>query len=423
MGRKMSAAGGIPPVTPPPWFRASLRHYQAEGLSWLCFLREVGPGGVLADDMGLGKAVQTLAFVAVEKAAGRLDRPALVVAPTSLLENWREEAERFAPHLKVLMLQGDESRTRFEQIGASDLVLTTYPMIARDHAVLAGQGWHLLILDEAQTVKNAAATTTKLIAGLDARHRFCLTGTPMENNLGELWSLSSLAMPGLLGERQSFTRLWRTPIEKGGDVQRGRLLSRRVRPFPLRRTKDEVARDLPAKTEIVERIAFGPRQRDIYESIRLSMHRRVQDAIAEKGFARSRIVILDALLKLRRACCDPRLPKLSGPSAGKVGSAKLERLEEMLIELLAEGRRILVFSQFTSMLDLIRPRLDAAGIRYALLTGDTRGRSDVSTEPLHGGSERQAPCVAQPQSGFRDGVCASATSDKIPLPCRYDSGR
>ena len=377
MGRKLSTAGGIPPVTPPPWFRASLRQYQAEGVSWLCFLREVGLGGVLADDMGLGKTVQTLALVAVEKAAGRLDRPALVVAPTSLMENWRGEAERFAPTLKVLMLQGDERRTRFGQIGASDLVLTTYPLIARDHAVLAGQSWHVLILDEAQAVKNAAATTTKLIAGLDARHRFCLTGTPVENNLGDLWSLFSLCMPGLLGDRQSFTRLWRTPIEKGGDVRRGKLLSRRVRPFLLRRTKDEVARDLPAKTQIVERIAFGPGQRDIYESIRLSMHRRVQDAIAKKGFARSRIVILDALLKLRQACCDPRLLKLSGPSASKAGSAKLERLEEMLVELLAEGRRILVFSQFTSMLDLIRPRLDAAGIRYALLTGDTRDRPAV----------------------------------------------
>ena len=377
MGRKLSASGGIPPVTPPPWFRASLRHYQAQGLSWLGFLREVGLGGVLADDMGLGKTVQALAFVAVEKAAGRLDRPALVVAPTSLMENWRGEAERFAPDLAVLVLQGDDRRTRFERIGASDLVLTTYPLIARDHAILVGQSWHVLILDEAQAIKNAAATTTKLIAGLDARHRFCLTGTPVENNLGELWSLFSVAMPGLLGDRQSFTRNWRTPIEKGGDVARGKLLSRRVRPFLLRRTKDEVARDLPAKTEMVERIEFGRGQRDVYESIRLSMHRRVQDAIADKGFARSRIIILDALLKLRQACCDPRLLKLSGKSADRAGSAKLERLEEMLVELLAEGRRILVFSQFTSMLDLIRPRLDAAGIAYALLTGDTRDRPTV----------------------------------------------
>ena len=175
MGRKLSASGGIPPVTPPSWFRASLRQYQAEGLSWLCFLREVGLGGVLADDMGLGKTVQALAFVAVEKAAGRLDQPALVVAPTSLMENWRGEAERFAPNLTVLVLQGDDRRTRFERIGASDLVLTTYPLIARDHAILAGQSWHVLILDEAQAIKNAAATTTKLIVGLDTRHRFCLT--------------------------------------------------------------------------------------------------------------------------------------------------------------------------------------------------------------------------------------------------------
>ena len=253
-------------------------------------------------------------------------------------------------------------------------MLTTYPLIARDHAVLAAQPWHLMILDEAQTIKNPDATTTKLIVDLQARHRFCLTGTPLENHLGELWSLFAFALPGFLGGRQSFTRNWRTPIEKRGDSARGQLLAQRVRPFLLRRSKEEVAKDLPPKTEIVERIEFQQGQRDIYESIRLSMHERVRDAIAEKGFARSRIVILDALLKLRQACCDPRLLKLTAKAGAKAGSAKLDRLDEMLDELLAEKRRILVFSQFTSMLDLIRPRLDEAGVGYSLLTGETRDR-------------------------------------------------
>ncbi len=377
MGRRLSAAGGIPAVVLPENFHATLRPYQAEGVSWLAFLREVGFGGVLADDMGLGKTVQALALIAIEKAAGRLDRPALVVAPTSLMANWRREAERFAPDLRVLTLQGLDRKSRFGEIDESDLVLTTYPLIARDHEVLGDKPWHLLILDEAQTIKNPEAATTKLVLGLEARHRFCLSGTPLENHLGELWSLFSFAVPGLLGDRSSFTRLWRTPIERQGHVARAQALARRVRPFMLRRTKEQVAPDLPPKTEIVERIEFQSAQRDIYESIRLTMHKRVQDAIAAKGFARSRIVILDALLKLRQVCCDPRLLKLTTKAASKAGSAKLERLEEMLEELHAERRRILVFSQFTSMLDLIRPRLDAANIGYSLLTGDTRDRESA----------------------------------------------
>ena len=374
LGRKLAAAQGIPPVTVPLGFLATLRPYQAEGVAWLSLLREVGLGGILADDMGLGKTVQALAFLAVEKAAGRLDRPALVVAPTSLMSNWAREAERFAPGLRVLTLHGPDRKSLFDAIPDHDLVLTTYPLVARDRAVLTAREWHVLLLDEAQTIKNPDAATTKLVLSLDARHRFCLTGTPLENNLAELWSLFSFACPGLLGDRRRFTIDWRTPIEKTGNPERARLLARRVRPFLLRRSKEDVARDLPPKTEMVERIAFDPPQRDVYETIRLSMHQRIRKAIEDKGWAKSRIVVLDALLKLRQACCDPRLLRLKTAAAAAAGSAKLERLEEMLRELLSEGRRVIVFSQFTSMLDLIRPRLDAAGIPYSLLTGSTRDR-------------------------------------------------
>lgn len=373
MGRKLAAAGGLPRVDLPDIFKARLRPYQEQGVSWLAFLRDVGLGGVLADDMGLGKTVQALALIAIEKASGRLTAPALVVAPTSLMANWRREAEKFVPDLKVLTLQGDDRKKRFDDIDGADLVLTTYPLIARDHETLNAREWRLLFLDEAQTIKNPNATTTKLIRTLKADHRFCLTGTPLENHLGELWSIFSFASPGFLGDLTGFNQAFRTPIEKKGDATRGRLLARRIAPFLLRRSKEEVAKDLPPKTEIVERIEMETSQRDIYESIRLSMHERVREAIAAKGFARSRIVILDALLKLRQACCDPRLLKLSKLSA-KAGSAKLDRLSEMLAELLDEGRRILVFSQFTSMLDLIRPKLDEMGVSYSLLTGDTRDR-------------------------------------------------
>jgi superfamily II DNA or RNA helicase len=374
LGRRLRDSGGIPPVEPPPWFRAALRPYQAQGVAWLQFLREGELGGVLADDMGLGKTIQALAHLAIEKASGRADRPSLVIAPTSLMANWRHEAERFAPELRVLTLHGLQRKTLFRSIASHDLVLTTYPLLARDHEVLTAQPWHVLVLDEAQVVKNPDAQTTRLVGRLDARHRVCLTGTPLENHLGELWSLFAFLSPGLLGDRVSFTRSYRTPIEKQGDVERRRLLARRVRPFLLRRTKAEVAAELPPKSEIVERIEMEGAQRDLYESIRLAMHARVREAIAERGVARSRIVILDALLKLRQACCDPRLLRLATASAAKANSAKLERLLEMVPALVGEGRRILLFSQFTSMLELIESELEASAIAYAKLTGDTRNR-------------------------------------------------
>lgn len=374
LGRKLAETGRIPDVALPEGFLATLRPYQARGFAWLDFLRETGFGGILADDMGLGKTIQALALIASEKAAGRLASPALVIAPTSLMTNWRREAEKFAPGLKVLVLQGHDRRERFDEIDAADLVLSTYPLVARDKTILEAREWHILLLDEAQAIKNPVAATTRLICSLKARHRFCLTGTPVENNLAELWSLFHFVAPGFLGDAKSFARDWRTPIEKQGNGARARRLAARVRPFLLRRTKDTVALDLPAKTEMVETIAFEPAQQVIYDMVRLAMHERVREAMAEKGLARSRIVLLDALLKLRQTCCDPRLLKgIKG--AEKAGSAKLERLMVMVEELVAEGRKILIFSQFTSMLDLIRLRLEAAGIAYALLTGDTKDRA------------------------------------------------
>ena len=374
MGRRLKEVGGLPRRSPPENFGAVLRPYQAEGLSWLSFLREVGLGGILADDMGLGKTVQALALIVGEKSEGRLDQPALIIAPTSLMANWRLEAEKFAPDLRVLTLHGLNRKDRFAAIADSDLVLTTYPLIGRDKEVLKAQRWSLLILDEAQTIKNPDATTTRLIRELDARQRFALTGTPLENHLGELWSLFDVVSPGFLGDRAWFTKAFRTPIEKRGDQERARHLAHRIKPFLLRRTKDQVASELPPKTEIVERIEMQREQRDVYESIRVAMHAKVRAAIAAKGLNRSHIIVLDALLKMRQACCDPRLLKLTNKPRVTPRSAKLERLDELLDDLVAENRRILIFSQFTSMLDLIRPRLEAKALGYSLLTGDTRDR-------------------------------------------------
>jgi superfamily II DNA or RNA helicase len=361
-------------VPVPEGFAASLRPYQQHGLDWLQFLREYGLGGILADDMGLGKTVQTLAHILTEKRASRLDRPCLVVCPTSLVPNWRAEAARFAPELKVVSLHGADRAGQFAQAATADLALTTYALLPRDEEALRRQHWHLVILDEAQAIKNPAAKATLVACRLTARHRLCLTGTPVENHLGDIWSQFAFLMPGLLGEAKRFTRLFRTPIERKGDADRQALLARRLKPFILRRAKAEVAAELPAKTLMTLRIELGGEQRDLYETVRLAMHEKVRAAVAARGLARSHIVILDALLKLRQVCCDPRLVKL-GAAKRVAASAKLAHLKEMLPELIEEGRRILIFSQFTSMLDLIEAEVTALGIPFVDLRGDTKDRA------------------------------------------------
>jgi superfamily II DNA or RNA helicase len=370
--KQLADGPGITSVDVPRTLQATLRPYQHQGLSWMQYLRENKLSGVLADDMGLGKTIQTLAHILAEKEAGRLDRPALVILPTSLVHNWKEEAQRFAPALRVLDLHGAQRHERFAQIAECDLVLTTYPLLWRDGPLLAAHEYHLLILDEAQYVKNAATRAAAMVRQLRARHRLCLTGTPLENHLGELWAQFDFLLPGFLGTRQSFTRQWRTPIEKGDTVRRD-LLVRRIRPFMLRRRKDEVATELPPKTTIVRTVELAGAQRDLYETVRAAMQEKIQAAISANGLARSHIVLLDALLKLRQVCCDPRLVSI-GQAASVQESAKLSLLMDMVPELIEEGSRILLFSQFTGMLDLIAAALGHAGIPFVMLTGDTSDR-------------------------------------------------
>ncbi len=370
---RLREMGEFRPVTPPASLQAELRPYQRDGLGWLQHLRRHGLAGILADDMGLGKTVQVLAHLLVEQQAGRLDRPALVVVPTSLVFNWRQEAARFAPTLRVLELRGSGRAALFERIPAHDLCLTTYPLLARDRDRLAACTYHSLILDEAQTVKNAASQAARVVRSLEAGHRLCLTGTPLENHLGELWAQFDFLLPGLLGDAKDFTARWRTPIEKRGDRVRAELLARRIAPFVLRRRKQGVAAELPPKSVVVRSVELEGRQRDLYETVRATMDARVRDEVAARGFSRSRIVILDALLKLRQVCCDPRL--LATEAAAAVRErAKLELLMDMLPELVDEGRSVLVFSQFTAMLDLIEPELKRRRIGWLRLSGDTADR-------------------------------------------------
>ncbi|MCK5643639.1 MAG: DEAD/DEAH box helicase, partial [Gammaproteobacteria bacterium] len=316
--------------------------------------------------------VQALAHILKEKEDGRLQQPALIIAPTSLMHNWRREAEKFTPDLSVLIVHGAERSRHFDQLAEYDVVLTTYPLLVRDFEVLEAQPWYLLILDEAQYIKNPRSKMAQQVRRLQTVHRLCMTGTPMENHLGELWAQFDFLMPGYLYDQRGFTRFFRKPIELEGDSARQEALNLRIQPFLLRRSKSDVALELPAKTEIIRSIEIDGRQRELYESVRLAMQKKVRDAMAVMGMGQSQLVVMDALMKMRQVCCDPRL--ITGLDEKAPDSAKLEMLRDMLVEMIDEGRRILLFSQFTSMLKLIEDELDTLHIDYVKLTGQSKDR-------------------------------------------------
>ncbi len=370
LAERLRDAGTPQPVAVPAGLRLDLRPYQLSGLAWLQYLREHRLGGILADDMGLGKTAQALAHLLVEKEAGRLDRPALVVLPTSLLFNWCAEAQRMAPGLRLLVLQGADRARHFGRIAEHDVVLTTYPLLWRDIEALVAHAFHIVILDEAQAVKNATSRSAGALRRLQARHRLCLTGTPLENNLGELWAQFDFLMPGFLGDSRSFARLWRKPIENNGETLRAQRLAQQVRPFILRRRKQDVATELPPLTEVIERVQLLGKQRELYESVRVASDEIVRRMLTRRGFAGAQITILDALLKLRQVCCDPRLLK-GHKTPRHMERAKLDWLHDQLPALVAEGRHVLVFSQFTELLSLIELELDALSLPWLALTGRT----------------------------------------------------
>jgi hypothetical protein len=361
-------------IDPPASLKASLRDYQREGASWMQFLREFGLHGILADDMGLGKTLQTLTHILIEKESGRMRHPCLIVAPTSVLRNWINESIKFTPTLSLLLMHGQSRKSDFKHLKQYDLVVTSYPLLVRDADVMQAQEWHIVALDEAQNIKNPKSLAAQVCSGLKAKHRLCLTGTPMENHLGELWSLYNFLMPGLLSDADTFRQHYRNPIERDADAERQKQLSTRIQPLLLRRTKDAVAKELPPKTEILHSIELGQAQTDLYETIRAAMDKRVREAIEVNGLDRSQIVVLDALLKLRQVCCHPRLLKQESAQTVEDSAKTAYLMEEMLPELIEEGRRILIFSQFTEMLALIEARLKKEGMRYVKLTGSTKDR-------------------------------------------------
>ncbi len=383
LGEKLLAFEGIENPEMPKGLEANLRAYQLDGVGWLGFLAEYGFNGILADDMGLGKTLQTLAHLLHERTIGRLTLPTLIVAPTSLLGNWSRESARFTPELRTQIWHGSDRKAKDFANDKVDIVITSYALVTRDIEFLAKQQFGFVVLDESQAIKNPAAKVTQALKTLPISRRLCLTGTPLENHLGELWSQFDFLMPGFLGTRKHFNRYFRSPIETHGSIERQKRLGELIRPFLLRRRKEQVASELPPKTEIIREVALDGPQARLYESIRVTMEHRVRQLLSQRGLGKSHIEMLDALLKLRQTCCHPKLVKLD-TARGIVESAKTELLLSMLQELIAEGKKILLFSQFTEMLGLIESELNTANIQYVKLTGRTRKRDEVIDAFQHG---------------------------------------
>lgn len=352
-------------------FRGTLRHYQTEGLQWLQSLRQTGLGGILADDMGLGKTVQVLAHMLAEAEAGRLTRPVLIIASTTLVFNWMDEIARFAPSLRCVDFSGRNRSLERERLTHAQVIIVSFAVLNIELSTLQALDYSMLVLDEG--IKNPSTQTGRAVRTLRAPHRLVLTGTPLENHLGELWAHMNVVMPGYLGDERTFNLSFRIPIERHQDDQRMAALRQLVAPFVLRRTKVQVAPELPPKTEIVLRIVMLEQQRALYESLRLSLSHEVREALEEYSDSQSHIVVLTALMRLRQVCCDPRLTSTS-PEDRMPGSAKLDALLTLVRTLRDAGRQVLVFSQFTSMLRLISTALQEVNLDHALLTGDTVDR-------------------------------------------------
>jgi len=356
---------GVQAAAQPEGFVGQLRQYQCEGLGWMQFLREFGFGGCLADDMGVGKTAQVLATLEARRAEGF--GPSLVVVPKSVMFNWRQESERFTPRLRVLEHHGTARDTR--EIPKHDLVLTTYGTMLRDAPHLSRMEFDYVVLDEAQAVKNASTASAKAVRLLRGRHRLALSGTPVENHLGELWSLFEFLNPGMLGEARLLEMsggLARNPSEEARQ-----LLAQALRPFILRRTKRQVARELPEKTEQTIFCELEGPQKKHYEELRQHYRLSLLERVQTEGLARSKMHVLEALLRLRQAACHPGL---LDPKRVDEPSAKLEVLLAQLAEVREEGHKALVFSQFTSLLAILRRRLDKDGVRYEYLDGATTHR-------------------------------------------------
>jgi SNF2 family DNA or RNA helicase len=347
----------------PESLTATLRDYQLEGFQWLARLSAWGVGGVLADDMGLGKTVQALG-VLIERASGG---PALVVAPTSVGDNWVREAEKFSPTLHAHLYRDLDRDKLIESAGENDLVIVSYQLLQRDAKRFASRKWNTLVLDEAQFIKNSQTKTSQAIRRIEADWRIGLSGTPLENHLGELWSLFRTLSPGLLGSWDRFRNRFADPIERHKDDESRKSLARLVQPFILRRTKDKVLKELPPRTEITLRAELSKPERKMYEDVRLAALTELSGGDDDQQAGQKRIRTLAWLTQLRQLACHPRLVDKSWTKS----SAKLELLMSLIEELREGEHRALVFSQFVKHLTVVRESLDQLGISYQYLDGST----------------------------------------------------
>ena len=357
--------------------KAQLRPYQEAGFQWLWFLHEIGSGGVLADDMGLGKTVQTIALLLAVKAAdAKLEDKgpfkALIVAPTSVVTNWMRELDKFAPSLKHVVWHGGDRKERIEELEGTDIVITSYALLRRDEELLSKLKLRYAILDEAQNIKNPMSATARAAKRLRSDRRLALSGTPIENRLSEIWSIFDFVSPGLLGPLDKFEERYSRPID-AGDGKAANRLRATIHPFILRRTKGEVAKDLPEKIESDQVCELTGEQGALYGAVLKEVRAQVMGEVERQGMAKSHIQILAGLTRLRQAACDPRLLGLPREFSNE-DSGKLQALRDLVQMCIAGGHRALVFSQFVSMLTLIRRALEDDGVAYEYLDGSTKDR-------------------------------------------------
>ena len=378
--KKLHNVDEIKVVKKPRNLKAQLRPYQEQGFQWLWFLHDIASGGILADDMGLGKTIQTIAMLlavksAVEKDAkadGSKKFKALIVAPTSVVTNWERELDKFAPSLKHMVWHGSERKERTDELEDADVVITSYALLRRDEELLAKLDLTYAILDEAQNIKNPLSATARAAKRLKSMRRLALTGTPIENRLSEIWSIFDFVSPGLLGPLDKFEERYARPID-GGDAKAAARLRSTIHPFILRRTKAEVAKDLPEKIESDQFCELTGEQSALYSAVLKEVRAQVMGEVERQGISKSHIQILAGLTRLRQAACDPRLLGLPR-EFGDVDSGKLVALRELIQTSIEGGHRVLVFSQFVSMLTIIRRAMEEDGVAYEYLDGSTKDR-------------------------------------------------
>ncbi|MGA0368984.1 MAG: DEAD/DEAH box helicase, partial [Kiritimatiellia bacterium] len=379
---KQNRPSKIEPVPLSPHLNASLRPYQQEGVNWLRFLERSGFAGILADEMGLGKTLQTLAWLQLERdhpeAKGR---PALIVCPTSLVENWIEEGQKFTPNLRFLNLTGSPAqrdRAWEEQREEADVWVTSYAVLQRDLVRYVQSEISVMVLDEAQHIKNRNTHNAKSVKKVQAHCRLVLTGTPVENSVMDLWSIMDYLMPGYLSTHELFKQRFEAPIRSGGPeaVDAQERLRKKLQPFLLRRLKKDVAKDLPPKIEKVAYCRMTQDQKLVYRELVSKSRDKIEAMVSSQGFQKSRMEVLKTLLQLRQACCHLDLLKIPGLKS-QAPSGKLEMFREMIEEAVDGGHRVLVFSQFTSMLKILSQELEAMDVRTCYLDGSTKNRMDM----------------------------------------------